>query len=385
MSRFHSHLNSAMNMLKVYDGKEPFHIFIKKQFAASRKFGSKDRKQISQLCYSFFRMGKAVLNSTLEEKILTAYFLCSETASGILEALKPAWNEKADLPLCDKLELTRFPINSVFPWTEELSHEIDHHSLSSSYFIQPGLFLRLRPGKKESVIRKLNEGGIKFWTVSESSIAMSNAAKIDALIDLDKEAVIQDLGSQHTGTLFKNAIKEMHSKARVWDCCAGSGGKSIMMYDLFPGIQLTVSDIRDSVINNLKTRFQKSGIQNYHSKQIDLTKESLPQKEQFDLIVADVPCTGSGTWGRTPEQLYFFNESAIEKYAALQRKIISSVIPHLKKGGKLIYITCSVFRKENEEIAEFISNKTDLKLMESTLFKGYEQKADTLYAALFSS
>ncbi|MBA2563089.1 MAG: hypothetical protein H0V14_09295, partial [Chitinophagaceae bacterium] len=105
--------------------------------------------------------------------------------------------------------------------------------------------------------------------------------------------------------------------------------------------------------------------------------------EKFDLIIADVPCTGSGTCARTPEQLYYFNQKQIKKYSALQKQIVENVVPYLKPGGHFLYITCSVFKKENEEIVNFIEEKFNLKVVKVQLLKGYEIQADTLFAALF--
>ncbi len=97
--------------------------------------------------------------------------------------------------------------------------------------------------------------------------------------------------------------------------------------------------------------------------------------EKFDLIIADVPCTGSGTWARTPEQLCYFNEKQIEKYSALQKQIIQNVIPYLNPGGLFLYITCSVFKKENEGIVDFIKQKFNLEIVKMRLLKGYEIQA----------
>jgi len=118
----------------------------------------------------------------------------------------------------------------------------------------------------------------------------------------------------------------------------------------------------------------------------DLTKSQSGVNNTYDVILCDAPCTGSGTWSRTPEQLHFFDERKIESYAALQKKITSSVVPQLRPGGFFLYITCSVFRKENEEVAEFIkNNKVDLELIKMELLKGYDKKADTLFVALFQN
>jgi 16S rRNA (cytosine967-C5)-methyltransferase len=103
----------------------------------------------------------------------------------------------------------------------------------------------------------------------------------------------------------------------------------------------------------------------------------------IDFIIADVPCSGSGTWARTPEQLKFFHQEKIAQYALLQQQIVSNAIPSLAKGGYLLYITCSVFKKENEENVNFIQKNLNLELLKSDYLKGYQMQADTLFAALF--
>jgi 16S rRNA (cytosine967-C5)-methyltransferase len=106
------------------------------------------------------------------------------------------------------------------------------------------------------------------------------------------------------------------------------------------------------------------------------------QYSNFDLIICDAPCTGSGTWSRTPEQLYYFREKKIDEYSSLQKKIVSNVIPHLANGGYLCYITCSVFKKENEIVVDFIQEKFNLEIIRIEVLKGYDKKADTMFAAL---
>ena len=196
---------------------------------------------------------------------------------------------------------------------------------------------------------KLKKAGVTHERIAKSCIALPNSVGVDPILELDKEVVVQDYNSQKVGELLKLAIDDLqlaesNPSITVWDCCSGSGGKSIMAYDLNSKIQLTVSDKRKSILQNLRNRFSTAGIKSYNSYVVNLlsgNNEHVNQK--FDLILADVPCTGSGTWPRTPEQLYYFDQSEIKKYSDRQKQIIKNAMSSLKPGGYLLYITCSVF------------------------------------------
>ena len=386
MSIFNSHLNSAVTILRSYNGNEPFHLFIKKYFSANKKYGSKDRKQITSLCYNYFRLGNAAGNISLEDKILLGTFLCENKKSEFLKSIKPDWNNLIEESVQKKLSIisSQFSIQDIFPYQDELGEGIETEKFSLSFLIQPDLFLRIRPGNNKRVTGKLAGARLTYRSISESCIALANASKVDTVIELDQEAVVQDYNSQRVGDFLKSEIS--NQKSHIWDCCAASGGKSIMAYDINPNIELTVSDKRESILENLHKRFAKAGIKKYHSFVADLSNDQVAFSAPtglYDFIIADVPCTGSGTWARTPGQLFYFKKEAIEKYAALQKKIIENAVPNVKPGGHLLYITCSVFKKENEEVVNFIKEKFHLKLLKMELLKGYEMQANTLFAALF--
>jgi 16S rRNA (cytosine967-C5)-methyltransferase len=386
VSRYHSYLNSAVKIIEQYKGDEPFASFLKKFFAANKKYGSKDRKQIAHLCYCYFRLGKAGSGITVEEKILTGLFLCSDSPDEILALLRPEWNKNVHLPLQEKLSSIPFSLSSVFQWANELSSGIDHDRFAESFLTQPDLFLRVIPGQSEIVLKKLEKAEVQFQYKGIDCISLPNSTKLEDRIELNKEAVIQDYSSQRIAEFFKLIKEDLKHPVKVWDCCAASGGKSILAKDVLGEIDLTVSDIRESILANLKRRFSEAGIIKYKPVIADLTASNIRSSIlniQSSMIIADVPCTGSGTWARTPEQLNFFMTSEIERYSMLQKKIISNTIPQLNPGGYFLYITCSVFKKENENNVEYIKKQFHLDLIKMELLKGYDKKADTMFAALF--
>jgi len=390
-NRFHRYLQYASSILLKYKGTEPFHLYLKKYFSANKKHGSKDRKQITSLCYHYFRLGFGVKNEiSTEEKLFLATFLLENKSSDILNSLKPEWNEKIYLDISSKLEMVKvvFGIDKIFPFVDELSPVIDFKKFNLSFLVQPKLYIRIRNGYKEKIIEQLNAANIPFENISVDCFSFSNNEKVSEVIHIDKEAVIQDYNSQRVGEFFEQlSTNSQRSTIKIWDCCAASGGKSILAFDRLKNIELTVSDSRKNIIDNLKSRFVKAGIKSYHSFVADLTenfdKNIFDKKTSFDFIIADVPCSGSGTWARTPEQLLFFSKKSVEKYAILQQKIVENAVQYLNAGGYFLYITCSVFNKENEENVGFIKKNLNLELIGSKYLEGYEMQADTLFAALF--
>ena len=376
----------AQAIIRSYTGKEPFHIYIKKYFSQQKKHGSRDRKIITSLCYNYFRLGHGVSNEiSFEEKLLLSIFLCENKNSRLTESIKQEWQSTIDLPLNQKLTIVerKFDKEKIFPFSPGLSKEIDAEQFTVSFLLQPKLFIRIRPASEKTVLGKLNKAGLSFEKISSHCLAFSNNEKVSDVLEIDNEAVIQDYNSQQTLDLLKNKF-DLKENITAWDCCAGSGGKAILAFDIFKNIKLTVSDKRKNILENLHTRFTKAGIKNYtfFVSDISATASSNEVNQTHNLIIADVPCSGSGTWSRTPEQISFFKESEIGSYSRLQKTIIENALPRLESNGYLLYITCSVFKKENEENVDFFQNELKLKLLEMKYLKGYQMQADTLFVAL---
>lgn len=377
----HSYLRSAAAIIQLYNGSIPFASWLKNYFKQNKKFGSKDRRAINDLCYCYFRLGKAFSPQSIEERIVIAQFLCQKDSVFVKE-LKHEWQSFSSSSLEEKIALIgREEISSLFPFANEISSEIEKEKFCLSHLVQPDLFLRIRPKKKETVAQKLGAASIQFM-LEDDCVRLPNTSKVDEVIELDKEAVVQDKSSQQV----LHPLKENFQQASFssWDCCAASGGKTILLHDLFPKVQITVSDIRESILLNLRNRFKRAGIQQYGSFVADVSLENFRANKKYDVIICDAPCSGSGTWGRTPEQLTFFTKDKIDHYANLQKSIAVNAGKSVKPGGAFVYITCSVFKKENEEVVEYILQNTSLQLISQQYFKGYAEKADTLFTALFS-
>ncbi len=380
-----SYLRSAAEIIGLYNDPMPFAAWLKNHFKQHKKFGSTDRKAIADLCFCYYRLGHAFAYKTIGEKLLIGQFLCRQKSLFINE-FKPEWNEAATLSIREKLVLLSPDKEQIiFPFLEEVSGEISTAVFNRSHLVQPDLFLRIRPGRREDVLQKMSSAEVAFSTEGDC-LRLPNTTKIDDLIALDDEAVVQDKSSQQVLGFLQSEIANRKLQIRsAWDCCAASGGKSIALYDAFPKVQLTATDVRESILHNLRSRFKRAGIRSYRSFVANVASAGFALDKTFDVIICDAPCSGSGTWGRTPEQLWFFQNEKIEHYASLQKAIAVNAVRYLKESGLFLYITCSVFKRENEDVVDYITQQTPLRLLKQQYFKGYEEKADTLFVALFAT
>jgi 16S rRNA (cytosine967-C5)-methyltransferase len=384
-NRYEQQLKTFLRILEQYKEDKPLTKFLPDFFRRNKQMGSNDRRTASGLLYTYFRLGKACPEFSHEERLFIAEFLSSNTSSSFLQNFKPELNEKVEQPLDEKLRFIKashpqFALEDVFPFHPHLSNGVEKEAFLKAFFIQPDLFIKVYPEKTAWVTSKLEDAGISYQEEGERSLRMPNGTKLDQIFPDNKYFEIQDLSSQAACQLFYPQKYDYW-----WDCCAASGGKSINLFHQQPDIKLLVSDIRESVLDNLDQRFSNAGLMKYQKKILDLTKDPQPfiHSFEFDGIVFDAPCTGSGTWGRSPEMINQFQKYRIKAFQNLQQSISRNIVKYLKPGKPLIYITCSVFKEENEDIVEFLVKELGLKLELQQVLTGYDRKADTMFVARF--
>ncbi len=380
-------LNTIISLAQSYQFEKPLVLFLRNCFRAHRNMGSRDRKIVTQSVYSLFRLGKSFSSQPLPEQIAIGLFLCSKEAdaftSWCIQNKSTLSPENISAPLKEKLKELQsvypaFSLENIFPFKKYLSAEIDFEEYVSSLLNKPAVFIRIRKKFKPAVLKELSEKNISFRPIEETNaVEILSSAQLEELSFFKKGYFeIQDLSSQKTGNYLT-----LSPQSYWWDACAGSGGKSLLLYDKENSIKIFATDSREKSLLNLRERFKRAGIKNYKTKVLDLEKETMHFGEMFDGIIVDAPCSGSGTWARSPEQLSSFNEKMIEAYAEKQKKIVQNVLKNLQKNAPLIYITCSVFTKENEENIKYFSEALGLYAEASAYIKGYGMGAGTLFVS----
>lgn len=370
-------------LLENYDGQLPLHRFLVNYFKANKQMGSADRRWASRYIYAYFRLGGALKKLDKLKRLAIADFLCNDTPSLVLDTYAPELLASATLPLNHKLDLVKsgypdFQVQDIFPFKNELSPAVNEDEFFTSILVQPDLFIRVKETHIDALAKLIKDAGIVCTQIGDNTIALPNGTKLEQVISDQRLYQVQDLSSQRTGSYF---MPQRYDD--WWDCCAASGGKSLLLNSIEPTVSILASDVRETSLGNLKERFEMAGIKKYQRKVIDLMQnnDSVLHHHEFDGILVDAPCSGSGTWGRTPEMLNFFQEGKVDYYQKLQKNIALNASKYLKTGKPLIYMTCSVFKKENEDVVAFLEANANVELERMELLTGYGEKADSLFVA----
>ncbi|MGZ3769833.1 MAG: RsmB/NOP family class I SAM-dependent RNA methyltransferase [Bdellovibrio sp.] len=144
---------------------------------------------------------------------------------------------------------------------------------------------------------------------------------------------------------------------RVVDACAGAGGKSLHMAAMMKNKGKIISlDIHEWKLKELKLRARRDGVDVIETRVIDSNKVIKRMYDSADRVLLDVPCSGMGVLRRNPDSKWKLNDEEIERLRDLQYEILTSYSPMVKKGGHLVYATCSLLPSENEkQIEKFLS------------------------------
>ncbi|MBB5064255.1 16S rRNA (cytosine967-C5)-methyltransferase [Granulicella mallensis] len=160
-----------------------------------------------------------------------------------------------------------------------------------------------------------------------------------------------DDGSRLVGEL---AAASVSGAQRIWDCCAAPGGKTLLLAQRHPLAELLATDVSSYRLRALAQRLQRDA----HGKKVrtvEADASTLSEDEGlFDLILCDVPCSGTGTLARNPEIRHHLRPSDLARQAERQRAILSAALLRLAPGGRLIYSTCSLEPEENEQVVKVV-------------------------------
>jgi len=358
---------NCATLLFEYDGGTPFHLYLKSCFKENKNWGSTDRKRYRSACYYFWR---------------NAFGVSRQSPEIILH-----WLQTHFTPEMENLE-SNSNYNPYQSLEQYLSQNITTDILTPWFIKEPLVWLSNSNITLKGLQGQLIKAGITIEQTHGNAIAVSGQVNLNPWVD-NGNAYIQDISSQTAMDWTTQPMAAYcHANSDVWDCCSGAGGKSISLLKQYPTTKLTCSDVRSNILENLKQRFQLLGLKqpNVFIAPLNGYNDSLNSEDSsqtYNVILADVPCSGSGTWRRNPENLHYFDPQTIEQFAERQLSIIQNVLPSLAVGGYLVYLTCSVFAAENENnIKQIMQSNDNLQLVSEEFCGGIDLHGDFIYRSV---
>jgi len=341
---------------------------IKELFARHRAIGSRDRKLYRELVYTYLRF-----LPWIDPLLDTTPDLAAKITAWLVPELKPTSAYRAahcaDWPavpetLAEKSSVLR----SLNPQLSTLSCKPEallpawFHSHCPAAFESPhldalnsraGVWVRIQCNDRALV---LDEFRARQWTFDQpadfpDALCLPPNAEVAGSDAYRRGFVeIQDLGSQ-----LVLACAPITPGGRWLDACAGAGGKTLQLArQLGDAGHVDATDIRPDILDELDDRAKRARLTN-----ITIVRE--PQSD-YDGVLIDAPCSGSGTWRRQPHLKWYIKPESITSFTKTQLEILAAHAPRVKPGGLLIYATCSLSQHENHDVvAAFLKDHPQFK------------------------
>lgn len=334
-------------------------------FRSNPHWGSRDRRFISQLVFSFFRWRGWLRDLELERAAALAYSLEAsgphEAHTALAGCEMPAWH---GLAVAEKMSalaaMTGRALSLDLLVPEWLTAEVaglprtGFHALIESFQTRPPTWVRAREGRAGEVLRALqdHDASPRGHACLRTAIACEGGVNFPEIRKrIGPVFEIQDIASQAVGPVCAPNPGE-----RWWDVCCGSGGKALHLADLMGGRgELVATDVRASALEQLAIRAKKAGCRILRPLPAGDEPEGL-----FDGLLVDAPCSGIGTWSRNPDMRWRTDADDVRRCADQQLDILLRSASFVKRGGTLVFAVCTITRAETTDVVRaFQDARTD--------------------------
>lgn len=364
--QFHILNTLSQALIEIFEKGKHADRMISKYMRINKKWTAADRSFFAEAVYSIVRH-KRNFEFIAESKelwpIIAAYLFTQD-----LKPVKRPEFQNIDLSKIQNRIQTKksLAVEQSFPdWLFELGQEefsTDWPAIMKSLNKDPVIYLRTNTLKTniEKLIKDLRSEKIETAKVESEillpdSLYLKKRANVFASQSFKKgEFEMQDAGSQSIAALLQ--VQPGH---QVVDACAGSGGKSLHLAALMQNKgKILAMDIYKPKLEDLKKRAAHAGATILKTKLIDSPKVIKNLESAFDRVLIDSPCSGLGVLRRNPDTKWKLNPEQIKTVCDLQRDILSRYSKMCKSGGLMVYATCSILKRENEEQVEwFLKSK----------------------------
>jgi len=359
-SELHFHLVDSIvtALYEIFEDGRYADKVIEKSFKQNRKWGSRDRKFFAETIYEIVRHYRRLAFIAASENpwdLVGAYLY--QTMGEL-----PLWHEFEHLDLNqfkkrNSLEKPPQVANSFPDWIHTMGLEEfkENWNPLMNALNQPAeVFLRVNALKAtpQEVIQKLAAEEIQAELVSSANFELPHCLKLNKrknvfITQAFRQGLfeVQDAASQLVAPLLQVA-----PGLRVVDACAGAGGKSLHLASLMKNKGKIISmDIHEWKLKELKTRAARDGVDIIETKVIESSKTIKRLEKSFDRVLLDVPCSGMGVVRRNPDTKWKLTIEELNRLVELQKEILSKYSLLCKDNGLMVYATCSLLHRENEE------------------------------------
>lgn len=326
---------------------------------AHRFAGSKDRAAIRDIVFDVLRVKRSASvaggGTSGRLLVLGALRLSQIDPTTVFgagghapDALNDTERTGGDSPEGD--DLLNLPQDLIPIWRDSLGAQAKAVALSLQSRAPVCLRVNLTRGAVDQAREVLAQDGIEVRSVDgvpTALIVTQNPRRINGSKALGQGLIeVQDTASQEAVAALK-----LTPETRVLDYCAGGGGKALAIADMYR-CSVTAHDVNPARTKDIAPRAARAGLQ------IDVIEtEELQHHPHFDLVFCDAPCSGAGTWRRTPAAKWAMTQEKLQSYQALQSDAVGVAAAMVRLGGRLVYATCSVLRPENEDaIADLVAS-----------------------------
>ena len=325
-------------------------------YVRERKYiGSKDRRFITETVWKIIRnRRKLVFDAGLDEprRVLLTYLQDEDfdLLCGGEYGLAPLSKEEKEWLKRRNEEVYPAAVEAECP--DWLFDKVKDIHLLKALNEPASADLRLNKGSRARVIEQLQGEGLYFVPTPYSPIGIRSAERVNLNNCVAyKEGVIevQDEASQLAAILA-----DVRPEHKIIDYCCGAGGKSLTMAFLMNRQgKIQIHDINRSRLEAVKERAVRLDVKN-----LEIIEEV--GDRDYDRFVVDAPCSGTGTWRRSPDAKYRLTPETLKELNKTQAELLEKAFNHIRRGGRVVYITCSILRDENEDIIEaFLSRHVD--------------------------
>ena len=379
-------VKSTIDLLDIFfASRAPFDIVMSKYFKNNRWMGSNDRRAIAEFSYGIFRNFEKLrfitrkITSNFSRFFVLSHmkFNCKFSDKQVEEIFSGRKYAPEKLSEFERKflrrELEDFPIYAQLNYPEWLDPYLrrvfdeDHFSdemkaLNSKACVD--LRVNTLLATKEQAKRQLKEFEIKDTEYAENGLRILNGRISRSHSSICNGIVeIQDEGSQLIAELCG-----VHPGDMVVDYCAGAGGKTLALAAYMENKgRIFAMDKYPERLENAKKRFRRANVNNVFCQEIN-NKWLKRHRESADVVLVDVPCSGTGTWRRNPDMRAKFCESDLLELLEVQAEILKIAQNLVKPGGRLVYSTCSILKEEDEDqIEKFLKKFNNFKLQKVEL------------------